>query len=197
MTTTATTTAMASICTMYMEPFILPWNFSACKIFAFWPVHDSGHTMSNQIDLYMKRNAYGNFTWKPHKKSRIKINSIWKTSEIYAKCIWNASFIPVLKSKNSRIENDITSVLKLLCVCFAMMRNRNKHNRNIVASSQCLQIGNSNAHRIWSDRAYLQNYLWKFLIIVAQGKISNQFPKLTNIFDASVWLVLGNNVNCK
>lgn len=77
--------------------------------------------------------SHGNHT----KKSRIKINSIWKTSEIYAQCIWNASFIPVLKSKNSRIENDITSVLKLLCVCIAMMRNRNKHNRNIVASPQC------------------------------------------------------------
>lgn len=144
--------------------------------------------------------SHGNHT---KKKSRIKINSIWKTSEIYAQCIWNASFSPVLKSNNSRIENDITSVLKLLCVCIAMMRNRNKHNRNIVAWPamflQCLQIGNSNAHRIWSDRAYLQNYLWKFLIIVAQGKISNQFPNFTNIFDASVWLVLGIDQieNCK
>lgn len=108
----------ASICTMYMKPFILPWNFSACKIFAFWSVHDSGahHEQSNWF-VHETQCIWQFHMETTQKKSRIKINSIWKASEIYAQCIWNASFIPVLKSNNSRIENDITSVLKwLLCL---------------------------------------------------------------------------------
>lgn len=64
--------------------------------------------------------------------------------------------------------------MSLFAICSRAEQNRNKYNRQ-----HCFFFNgyafSKNAHTIWSGNEsvvfiYLQNYLWKFLIIIAQGK---------------------------